>query len=166
MNSTKVRGLWHRLNKPMSDAKFASLEVPSEWQYALRMAKPEGIAILKKRCEEAFASFLNDSSMPKSIEEKQGRYVGRLYRGDVVVFMSRFETEGAANKRISEELCADSGLSHGTVESLGITCTISRAQAGAILYSRPHIQASKSLSFAGSRVWGKANQTRVSFSKG
>lgn len=167
---TKIVDIHSKASKNLSDRKYQELieSLPSGFGDIQNMkgTQAEVLGALRTKVSKMFEPMLKKEASKVLVSKVVPKYTGRLFRGSVVVFIDTFTTEGAANRRVAEELLFDSSLSNGSVEGMGITIEIDRLKASTILNSRGTVQATKSLSFTGGKLWSKASQTRVCHSKG
>lgn len=167
---TKIVDIHSKASKNLSERKYQELieSLPSGFGDIQNMkgTQAEVLSALRAKVSKMFEPMLKKEASKVLVSKVVPKYTGRLFRGSVVVFIDTFTTEGVANRRIAEELLFDSSITGGSVEGMGITIEIDRLKASAILSSRGTVQATKSLSFGGGKLWSKASQTRVCHSKG
>ena len=169
---TKILAWNKKLEKASSSDKtynalIASLPV-EQFPFIREGKKAEVLPKLRNALVKMYEDQLKVSISKPSIEEREGKYVARLFVGKVCVWKKAAHTESKANEALADKFLSDSSITHGSVEDtvMGITCNIDRMKASGILGKKIAPTVTKKLSFGGGKLWMKASQTRVIVSRG
>lgn len=147
------------------NALIASLPV-SEFPFIRGEKKEIVIPMLERKLLKMYEAQCKVALLKPSTEDKEGKYVARLFRGMVCVWKDSFQTDFKANEAVANRIVSDSSITRGTVEAMGIVCEIDRMKASGILGKKVAPTVTKKLSYGGGRLWMKASQTRVIVSRG